>query len=149
MKKKENFYLKNKQGELEFSLLAEGYRKLGLLYVLIQNGVLTQGSILFWDEPESNLNPKLSHLAVKIIIELQRMGVQVFLTTHDYVLLKEFDLNITSEDEICYHSLYHKDDKKDNEIMYSTSHDFASISHNAIDETYDYLLNQEINRDLN
>ena len=38
------------QGNLEFSLLAEGIRKLALLWLLIQNGVLQSGS--FWDEPE-------------------------------------------------------------------------------------------------
>ncbi len=57
--KNEEFFLRNKQGNLEFSLLAEGLRKLGLLWILIQNGTLTNGSILFWDEPEANLNPKI------------------------------------------------------------------------------------------
>jgi hypothetical protein len=48
--------LSNKQGE--FILLAEGFRKLGLLWLLLQNGTLLNGSVLFWDEPETNLNPK-------------------------------------------------------------------------------------------
>lgn len=90
--KKEEFFLRNKQGELEFTLLAEGFRKLGLLWILIQNGTLLNGSALFWDEPETNLNPKLMKAIVGILLELQRIGVQIFLTTHDYVILKEFDL---------------------------------------------------------
>jgi len=62
----QEFFLKNKQGELEFTLVAEGYRKLGLLWLLIQNGSLLNGSVLFWDEPETNLNPKLLETVVRI-----------------------------------------------------------------------------------
>ena len=105
--KNEEFFLKNKQGELEFTLLAEGFRKLGLLWLLIQNGTLLSGSSLFWDEPETNLNPRLMKTVVDILIELQRLGVQIFISTHDYVLLKEFDLAVNSKDNIFYHSLYH------------------------------------------
>ena len=47
-KKDEKFYLRNAQGNLEFTLLAEGYRKLGLLYSLIQNETISSGRILIW-----------------------------------------------------------------------------------------------------
>lgn len=90
--KGETFFLKNKQGDLEFTLLAEGMRKLALVWLLIQNGTLLSGSVLFWDEPEANLNPALMGDVVEVILELQRLDVQVFLSTHNYVLLKEFDL---------------------------------------------------------
>lgn len=90
--KEEEFFLRNKQGNLEFSLLAEGMRKLGLLWLLIKNGTLLRGTVLFWDEPESNLNPKLFGTMMEILLELQRQGVQIFLATHDYVILKELDL---------------------------------------------------------
>ena len=60
-----------------------------LLWLLIQNGTLNNGSILFWDEPETNLNPKLFGPVMNILLELQRDGVQVFLATHDYLILEE------------------------------------------------------------
>ena len=78
--------------DLELSLLAEGFRKLGLLWLLIRNGTLLEDSVLFWDEPEANLNPKLYRLLMYVLLELQRNGVQVFLATHDYIILKELDL---------------------------------------------------------
>ncbi len=65
--KEEEFFLRSRQGNLEFSLLAEGMRKLGLLWLLIQNGTLLKGSVLFWDEPEANLNPKLFGPLVEIL----------------------------------------------------------------------------------
>ena len=88
----EEFFLSSEQGEIEFTLLAEGLRKLGLLWLLIRNGTLKPGSVLFWDEPETNLNPKLYGVVIDVLLELQRVGVQVFLATHDYVILKELDL---------------------------------------------------------
>lgn len=47
--KNEEFFLRSKEGNLEFSLVAEGIRKLALLWLLIQNGVLQEGSVLLWD----------------------------------------------------------------------------------------------------
>ena len=102
----EEFFLKSRSGKLEFTLLAEGLRKLGLLWLLIQNGTLTEGSILFWDEPEANLNPKLFAPVVEILLELQRQGVQIFIATHDYLILKQLDLQTTPVDQVTYHALY-------------------------------------------
>lgn len=144
--KKEEFFLKNKQGELEFTLLAEGHRKLGLLWLLIQNGTLLSGSALFWDEPEANLNPSLMKSIVKILVELQRMGVQIFISTHDYVLLKEFDLAVNDKDEIIYHSLYR--DEKTNNIVCSDSISFQDIFPNSIDDAFGSLIDRQVYKDM-
>lgn len=132
-------------GNLEFTLLAEGFRKFGLLMVLIQNGTLSDGSALFWDEPEANLNPKLMRCVIEIVLELQRAGVQIFLATHNYVLLKEFDLQLTAEDRIVYHSLYRNDS---GELEVRSTSAYANISPNPIDETFDDLLERDIDRGL-
>ena len=47
------------------------------------NGSLTEGTILLWDEPEANINPKLIPVLTEIILELGRNGAQIFLATHD------------------------------------------------------------------
>lgn len=141
IEKNETFYLKNKYGELEFPLLAEGFRKLGLLYRLIQNESLTHGSMLFWDEPEANLNPLLSQTVVKILIELSKMGVQIFITTHDYVLLKEFQLAASEHDNVLYHVLY-RDSNGD--IAHSSSNELDMLSPNFIDNTFSRILDDEI-----
>lgn len=142
----EEFFLRNKQGKLEFTLLAEGLRKLGLLWVLIQNGTLLNGSILCWDEPESNLNPRLLKSIVQILLELQRMGVQIFLATHDYVLLKEFDLQMQSSDKIMFHALYR--DVETEQIDLCSTPDYLQIHPNAIAETFSDLYDRDIKRAL-
>ncbi|HIJ26699.1 MAG TPA: ATP-binding protein, partial [Gammaproteobacteria bacterium] len=142
----EEFFLKNRQGELEFTLLAEGIRKLALLWVLIQNGTLLQGAVLCWDEPETNLNPRLMKTVVAILIELQRLGVQIFLSTHDYVILKEFDLQTESQDQVRYHAFSHSDEE--NKIVVDSTDQYLAISPNTIDETFSDLVNREIDRTM-
>ena len=142
--KNEEFFLKNKQGDLEFTLLAEGYRKLGLLWLLIQNGTLSKDSILFWDEPETNLNPKLMRAVVEVLIELRRLGVQILLSTHDYVILKEFDLQTNREDKLTFHGLYRNPES--GEIEISTCNEYLKIEPNAIDDTFGDLVDRRIKK---
>lgn len=144
--KNEEFFLRNKQGELEFTLLAEGFRKLGLLWLLIQNGTLLSGSALFWDEPETNLNPRLMQTVVNILMELQRLGVQIFVSTHDYVLLKEFDLATQKGDQICYHSLYRENGI--GEILHNISKTLADLDPNAIDATFGSMIDRQVSKDM-
>lgn len=143
--KADHFFLKNNQGELEFSLLAEGMRKLALIWLLIQNGILLSGSVLFWDEPEANLNPSLMGELVEIILELQRLGVQIFLASHNYVLLKEFDLRCKSSDEILYVSLFREGHGP---ILARSSRDFSNIEPNAVVDTFNSLYDRHIARSL-
>lgn len=144
--KGEQFFLKNTQGDLEFTLLAEGMRKLALIWLLIQNGTLLAGTILFWDEPEANLNPSLMGKVVEVILELQRLGVQVFLTTHNYVLLKEFDLRKEKDDAIRYVSLFR--DETTGAVLANSSDDYSGIDPNAIAGTFSDLYDREIKRSL-
>ncbi len=44
---------------LEMHLVAEGLRKLAMIARLIATGSLSESVTLFWDEPDSNLNPKI------------------------------------------------------------------------------------------
>ncbi|MBF0179999.1 MAG: AAA family ATPase [Magnetococcales bacterium] len=143
--KGEYFFLKNRQGNLEFTLLAEGMRKLALVWLLIQNGTLQSGSVLFWDEPEANLNPALIGKVVDVILELQRQGVQVFLTTHNYVLLKEFDLRLRPGDQIHYMSLFRDDSGT---VSANGGESYLDLNPNAIADTFDALYDREIRRSL-
>ncbi len=143
--KNEEFFLKSSQGDLEFTLLAEGIRKLGLLWMLIQNGTLLDGSVLLWDEPEANLNPKLMRTVVQILIELQRLGVQTFITTHNYNLLKEFDLQLLPSDQAQFNSLFR--DPEGNVKIASFSQ-YDDLQPNPIDEAFSDLADREIRQQM-
>ncbi|MCD4749126.1 MAG: AAA family ATPase [Thermoanaerobaculales bacterium] len=144
--KNDEFFLRNKQGNLEFPLLAEGIRKLGLLWLLIQNGTLLGGSVLFWDEPETNLNPRLFGALMEILLDLHRGGVQVFLATHDYVVLKELDLQRNQGDKIKFHALYR--DEKTKELACHSVDTYDKIHPNAIAQTFSNLYDREVKRSL-
>lgn len=146
----EQFFLKDNQGKLEFSLLAEGLRKFALLWLLIHNGTLNSGNVLFWDEPETNLNPKLQGKIVEILLELQRAGVQVFIATHNYVLLKEIHLRMKRDkngkvaDKVMFHSLYHENKL----LKVASTDDYLRITPNVIQETFMDLYDRDVKRVL-
>ena len=142
--KNEVFYLRNKLGEIEFTLVAEGMRKIALLWLLIRNGSLEKGSTLYWDEPEANLNPSMLPLIVRVLLELERMGVQILIATHSYALLKEFDLQCTD------HSLrfYSLSMNKNMEIRLDTSETYTDLSPNRIADQFARMYNIEIERAL-
>ena len=144
--KNEEFFLRSRQGNIEFSLLAEGIRKLGLLWRLLRNGALPDGSVLVWDEPETNLNAELFGVVIDVLLELQRMGVQIFFATHSYVILKELDLRLKSGDEVVFHSLHRSEETGD--ITCRTVDNFLGIEPNAIAETFDNLYDREVERSL-
>ena len=62
---------------------------------------------------------------IEVLLELQRLGVQVFLATHDYVILKELDLQAKEGDKVAFHSLYR--DPESGEIACHTTDKFLEI----------------------
>jgi predicted ATPase len=78
--------LENTNQTLEARLVAEGLRRLAQIVHLIKNGSLKRETILFWDEPETNLNPKYIKIVAHFLQVLAQNGMQIFIATHDYLL---------------------------------------------------------------
>ena len=132
----DTFYIKKTNGNMvEFSLEAEGFRKFALIWKLLRNGLLSPGSILFWDEPEANINPELIPTLVEVLLELQRNGVQIFLATHSYNLARYFDVSRTAADLVQYVSLC----REDTEIVPYTAEKYMDIPYNPIEFAGDKL----------
>lgn len=135
---------------LSSTMTAEGFRKIGVLQRLLSNGSLNPGTAgpLLWDEPESNLNPKLMKDLVLALLELARNGQQVILATHDYVLLKWFDLLMDKGkgDQVRFFSLYRG--ASNLEVMSTRTDDYLAINPNPIDDAFGYLINQEIENEM-
>ena len=133
------------KGEFEMGLVSEGYRKLATVVYLILNGALNASSILFWDEPETNMNPRMIRRLAETIVELARSGVQVFLTTHDYFLMQYLNMYMAypetnpGEIDIRFVSLYAGEEK----IQCETASDIAELQHNAIMEEFDAIYDRE------
>ena len=127
------FWVRKRSGlEVPFSAEAEGFRKLGPLWQLLMNESITKDTVLFWDEPEANLHPKLIPVLVDILLEISREGVQIFLATHEYRLARYFDLKKENQEEIVFHNLYRKDDDKI--IRYEYSQKYKDLKNNDIED---------------
>ena len=133
---------KNDQTEIPFSMEAEGYRKFGLIWQLIMNESIHSGSVLLWDEPEANINPRHISDLVKIMLELSRNGVQIFIATHDYFLAKYFEVLCNENDSIGYHSLY----KTNDGVKCESGDKFTTLINNDIQEEKVRLYEAEINK---
>ena len=86
------FYVQQGEARLEAHLVSEGLRKIATIVHLINNGSLDKNDVLFWDEPEANLNPALSKIVVHFLVGLAKQGVQVILATHDYAVTTRLSL---------------------------------------------------------
>jgi len=131
-------------GLIEFAVEAEGFKKFGLIYRLIETGHIKKDSVLIWDEPEANINPKLIPTLVDILLSLSRHGVQIFLATHEYNLMKYFSMKKRVADEVAFFSLY----KTEHSVAYEREDDYDLLEHNAIIDANTRLLEDEIERVL-
>ena len=123
----------------EFNLLSEGVRKMALLWQLVKNGMLAQNSILYWDEPEGNLNPACIPVIVRLLFALQQQGVQIFLATHDYFLAKYLSLRAGEDGRVLFHSLYISDAR----IREETAVQFEALEHNPVMQAFRDLYHEE------
>jgi ABC-type lipoprotein export system ATPase subunit len=146
---KQLVFKKESSSETSVTMTAEGFRKIGLLQRLIDVGALVKGQtdVLLWDEPESNINPALMKLVVECLFELARNGQQIIIASHNYVMLKWFDLLMdkSKEDHVSYHALFRDEN---GEIAKETKDNYKMLSENAIAQTYSDLYNAEIDRSL-
>lgn len=140
------FYLQVKgAGEFEMGLVSEGYRKLATIMYLIQSGSLSKNAILFWDEPETNMNPKMIQPMTAAMIELAKLGVQVFITTHDYFIQQCFNMAAmypkedTEKLKYNFISLY----KAESGVELESASRLTDLTHNAIMEEFDQLYDRE------
>jgi predicted ATPase len=83
---------------IEAHLLSEGMRKLASIVRLVANNELREKGVLFWDEPEANLNPQLAVVVANVLGRLASHGIQVFVSTHDYLVSESLGLLANRDD---------------------------------------------------
>lgn len=71
---------------------AEGVKKIAILDTLLGNRYLDPGSIVLIDEPESALHPKAISELLDIVAVLAGRGLQFFLASHSYFVIKKLFL---------------------------------------------------------
>ncbi|MBW5383917.1 ATP-binding protein [Brachyspira pilosicoli] len=133
--KNNNFFIDYKNiGEVSFDMVAEGHKKLALIYILIVNGEIDKNTILLLDEPESNLNPSLTDLLVNILLSLSKLGVQIFIATHNSFILDDIELQRTDKDSIMYHSFYFDENDFNAGVKIESKEILSDLENNPINE---------------
>lgn len=82
-------YYKNDGNIYNINITAEGIKKLGIFEVLHSTGNLTKKSILFIDEPENNLDPKMLREFMRFLVDISKEGVQIFIASYDSSVLSQ------------------------------------------------------------
>jgi AAA15 family ATPase/GTPase len=83
-----------KKGNQKYAIgvTAEGIKKIAILDSLLANRYLDTESIIFIDEPESALHPAAISKFLDIIYVLADRGIQFFLASHSYFVIKKLYL---------------------------------------------------------
>lgn len=105
---------------------AEGVKKISILDTLLGNRYLDPDSILFLDEPESALHPTAISRLLDILATLAETGMQVFLATHSYFVVKKllllalgrkWSIPVLSFSDSAWHASDLRDGLPDNPII--------------------------------
>lgn len=131
---KSKYYYRTNEGiKYNLTMSAEGIKQLGIIPLLIKTGGIKKGTILFLDEPDNNLHPVAIRKLVHALFDLESVGIQIFVTTHNHLLSQYIsllnDYKKLSEYKSSFFSLY-KD--KNGKTSIEVGGDLLDISNNAI-----------------
>jgi len=89
-----------KKGNQRFQIgvTAEGIKKIAILDTLLGNRYLDVNSLVLIDEPESALHPSAVCKLLDIIAVLAQRGIQFFLASHSYFVVKKLFLLAQEQD---------------------------------------------------
>ena len=90
-------FSKGKQ-KFPIGVTAEGVKKIAILDTLLGNRYLDTNSVVFIDEPESALHPTAISKLLDIISALADRGIQFFLASHSYFVVKKLALIAQEKD---------------------------------------------------
>jgi AAA15 family ATPase/GTPase len=83
---------KNNNVKFPIGVTAEGIKKIAILDTLLGNDYLDPNSFVFIDEPEAALHPQAISQLLEIISTLSKCGIQFFLASHSYFVIKKLFL---------------------------------------------------------
>ena len=92
------------------------------------------------------MNPKMIEPLVRMVMQLAKLGVQVFITTHDYFIQQYFNMYMAYEEsnpdriDIRLYSLT-KDENGD--VQTESASTISDLEHNSIMEEFDAIYDRE------
>lgn len=92
----DNLSFKDKESGREISkhLVSFGMTNLGMIHALLKHNIITEGSFVFIDEPETNLHPDWQLILMNALLSLAEKGVNIVITTHSTDILKSLEVGL-------------------------------------------------------
>lgn len=86
--------------EIPKNLVSFGMTNLGMVQTLLTNNVITKGSFVFFDEPETNLHPQWQVLLMQTLIKLADHDINVVIATHSIDMIKALEVGLKNKDNL-------------------------------------------------
>lgn len=101
---------------------AMGIINLGIINLLIENGVIEKNGFIILDEPETNLHPEWQVILVDLLYLLSKKGVNIIIATHSSNIVRRLENILMKEEDkdffgINYLSSELKDEYHTNDIL--------------------------------
>ncbi len=104
------WYFRDKSRQkFSIGVTAEGVKKISIIDALLGNRYIDNNSVVFIDEPESALHPEAISQFIDIISVLSECGIQFFLASHSYFVVKKLFL-IAQQNQISVPVVMYSDD---------------------------------------
>ena len=91
-------FVDNSGRSIDKNLISFGMTNLGMIQALLKNNVISNGSFVFFDEPETNLHPDWQVLLTKALIRLAESGVNIVMATHSLDMIKALEVHTKEKD---------------------------------------------------
>lgn len=85
---------------------------------------------------------------VEMLLELQRNGVQIFISTHDYILAKYFEVRLKKQDKIRFYSFYKENNIKSLFVEYKNANIEGAVNAKAFEPKSDKKINNVVRKFL-
>jgi AAA15 family ATPase/GTPase len=133
-----------KKGNQKFAIgvTAEGIKKIAILDTLLGNRYLDPQSIVFIDEPESALHPITISKFLDIIVLLAEAGIQFFIASHSYFVIKKLYLAAQKQRKISIMII--SANGTENDLIWSSSNLSDGLPENPIIDESIRLYKEEV-----
>ncbi|MFN4257014.1 MAG: AAA family ATPase [Saprospiraceae bacterium] len=138
----DEFVFKKGKAEFPLTLTSEGVKKIGILTTLIRNRQLNAQSVLFMDEPETMLHPAAIRELVEMLTLLAKSGIQIFIATHNYFVLKQ--IHLCARREKVKASCYMLSREKESSVGAQIADLTEDLPENAISEEAIRMADEEV-----
>lgn len=126
------FYHERLHTNINFTNVASGLKTFAIIQTLIENGLLSKGTLLLVDEPEVNLHPEWQLKFAEILVLLhQKLGIRMLLNTHSPYFLRAIEIYL-AEYELADAGKFYYMDEQDGEHICIDVTDRTEVIYQAL-----------------